>query len=123
MGLEIKRLGVCLAAAVALSLAVTGIASAAQFTSSSYPTTFSGEGVKGSWRFNTEVGYSECKASSTGVLSAASSTLTLSSPALNECISVTGNGTKATTTNMEGCQTLLHITEGSGDTYTGKADL
>jgi hypothetical protein len=124
MSLKLKQLGVCLAAVLALSLLASSMASAAKFTSSSYAANFVGEGLKGNWKFNTEVGSSECKASSSATLSEASSTLTMTSLNLSECITNTnGFGSRATTTNMEGCDTLMHIASGSGDTYTGTADI
>jgi hypothetical protein len=123
MGLKLKQLGLGVAAVLALSLVVTSFASAANFIASSYPAKFSGEGQKGTWKFTTEIGSSECASSSSAVLSAASSTLTLTSPTVSECVTTGNFGTKTTTTKMNGCDSLIHITSGSGDSYTGTADL
>jgi hypothetical protein len=124
MGPKLRQLGLSVVAVLLLSLAVTPFASAAKFIASSYPANFSGVGEKGTWKFTTEAGSSECKSSSSAVLSEASSTLTLTSPSVSECVTNTnGFGSRPSTSVMEGCDSLIHITEGAGDSYTGTADL
>jgi hypothetical protein len=119
MGRKLEKLGIGIVAVMALGLAVTSIAGAANFTASGYPASFEGEGGLGTWTFTTEVGSSECRASASGTLNAASSTVTISSTGLSEC----RTSNQATTANTEGCDALVHLTGGSGHTYTGSGDL
>ncbi|HET8814402.1 MAG TPA: hypothetical protein VFM51_05535 [Solirubrobacterales bacterium] len=122
-GLKLEHLGVCVAVLVASGFLLTSIASAANFASSSDPATFTGEGVEGTWEFNSEAGSSECDASSSATLSEASNTLTINRINLSGCTTAGSFGSKATTMKMEGCYTLIQIRQGSKRTYRGEADL
>ena len=120
MGHKLKKLGVGLIAVTALSLVIGSSALAAQFTAEKYPTTYEATGAEGSGAFVTEAGSTRCKKiSASGTLSAASSTATISST-YSEC---TAFGFLATTVQMNGCDYLMHVTEGAGDTYKGNGDL
>lgn len=123
MDLKLTHLGACLAAALAFSLVVTSFASAANFIASSYPANFSGVGERGTWKFTTEAGSSECRVSSSAVLSEASSTLTVAEASPSECVTKGSGFEKPSTSIPEGCDSLIHITEGSKDSFTGTADL
>jgi hypothetical protein len=121
MGHKLKKLGVSLVAVLALSLVITSISAAAQFTSSSYPTTTKAEGTE-SYGYATVEGSSiECSSgSASATLSAASSTLTIVEGKASKCSAF---GFAEGTVNSEGCAVLVHVTGGSGDTYTGTSDL
>jgi hypothetical protein len=121
MGHMLKKLGVSLVAVLALSLAITSIAAAAQFTSSSYPTFYEGVGSPEEYGYvTTEAGTVKCKSgTATATLSEASSTISVSGKP-GGCSAF---GFIEATVNDNGCTTLVHVTEGSGDTYTGTADL
>jgi hypothetical protein len=121
MGHKFKKLGVSLVAVLALSLAITSLAAAAQFTASSYPASAIKEGSSEYGTVTTEGGSVECEhGSASATLSAASSTLTITEGAVSGCKAFGFSG--ATVTNGE-CSVLIHITGGSGDTYTGSSDL
>ncbi len=121
MSHKLEKLGVSLVAVLALSLAITSIAAGAQFTSSSYPAVHAAEGNPGEYGYvTTEAGTVECKSgSSSATLSGASSTLSISGQA-GGC---TAFGFLSATVNANGCTTLVHVKEGSVDTYTGTGDL
>jgi hypothetical protein len=121
MGHKLKQLGVGLVAVLALSLAITSIAAAAQFTASSYPAKYEGEGNPEEYGYvTTDGGTVKCKSgTASATLSEASSTLSVSGTA-GSC---TAFGFVNATVTVNGCTTLVHVKEGSGDTYTGTADL
>jgi hypothetical protein len=121
MGHKLKKLGVSLVAVLALSLAITSIAAAALFTSSSYPASYKGEGNPEEYGYVTvEAGTVKCKSgSASATLSSASSTLSISGQA-GGCSAF---GFVEAKVVENGCTTLVHVKEGSGDTYTGTGDL
>jgi hypothetical protein len=121
MSQKLKKLGVGLVAVLALSLVVNSFASAAQFTASKYPALWERSyEASGIGYFETEAGKTVCKhITAQGTLKEASSTLAVQT-AYKEC---TAFGFLATTVDMEGCEYLLHVSSGSGDTYTGTGDL
>lgn len=122
MGHKLKKLGVSLVAVLALSLVVTSIAAAAQFTASSYPLFYEGESNPEEYGTVTVEDGLSVKCSSgtaSATLSEASSTLSLSGKAAG----CTAFGFVSATVSENGCTTLVHVKEGSGDTYTGSADL
>ncbi len=121
MGHKIKQLGVGLVAVLALSLVITSFAAAAEFTASSYPAVYEGVGNPEEYGYVTvEAGTVKCKSgSAAATLSEASSTLSVKGSA-GSCTAF--GFINATVTENE-CTTLVHVKEGSGDTYTGTADL
>jgi hypothetical protein len=121
MSNELKKLGASLIAVLALSLVITSIAAAANFTASSYPVFYEGKGSSAEYgSATTEAGNVECKSgTASGTLSEASSTVSISGSA-SECSAF---GFLSATVNANGCTTLVHVKEGSGDAYTGIADL
>lgn len=123
MGLPFERLGACLAAVLASSLLLASAASAANFASTSDPALFTGEGIGGNWNFNTGLGSSECHASSSATLSEASNTLTINRIHLSRCTSSGRFGSKPITMEMEGCYTLVQVTDRSENTFTGESNL
>ncbi len=122
MSHKLKKLGVSLVAVLALSLVITSIAAAAQFTASSYPAFYEGVGNPAEYGYiTTEAGTVECSSGvASATLSEASSTLSVSGKA-SKCNA--SFGFAETTINENGCTTLVHVKEGSGDAYTGTADL
>lgn len=123
MGLPLKRLGACLVTVLASSLLLVPMASGAIFVSTSDPAIFTGEGIGGNWNFETGLGSSECRASSSATLSEASNTLTINRIHLGQCTSSGRFGSKAITMDMEGCYTLVQVTDRSENTFTGKSHL
>jgi hypothetical protein len=121
MGHKLKQLGAGLVAVLALSLFITSIAAAAQFTSSSYPAVYEGVGNPEEYGYVTvEAGTVQCKSgTASATISEASSTLSVKGTA-GECRAF---GFLTATVTENGCTTLVHVKEGSGDTYTGTADL
>jgi hypothetical protein len=105
------------------SLPFASMASAARFASTSDSAIFTGEGIGGNWNFNTGLGSSECRASSSATLSEASNTLTINRIHLDRCTSKGRFGPKPITMKMEGCYTLVQIEDRTGTTYTGESNL
>lgn len=119
MSHKFKVLGVSVVAVLALSAVVTSISAAAQFTASTYPTTYEPVGNEGTGEFLTEAGASRCKhITAAGTLLEASSTVAVST-SYSECTSFG----LPSTVKMEGCEYLLHVSSGSADTYTGSGDI
>jgi hypothetical protein len=118
MRLKISRAMVAVGVVSVLCLVSASMAGAAEFTTSKYPTTFESKAAKGSWKFTTEGGTAECASTASGTLSAASSTATFSAT-YTECSAF---GFLNPTVNTEGCDYLVHVNSGSGDTYAGKGD-
>lgn len=121
--LGLGRIGVCLAVVLASTLMLSSTAAAANFASSSDPAIFTGEGIGGDWNFDTGLGSSKCQASSSATLSESSNTLTINRIHLGRCTTSGRFGAKAITMKMEGCYTLVRITDRSRHTYTGRAKL
>ncbi len=122
MGQMLKKLGVSLVAVLALSLVITSISAAAQFTSSSYPAFYEAEGNPEKFGTVTIENGLSVKCSSglaSATLSGASSTLSVSGVP-GGC---TAFGFASATVSNNGCTTLVHVSKGSGDTWTGTGDL
>jgi hypothetical protein len=96
---KLKTLGLALVAVLAMSAVVASAASAANFTATKYPTTFTAESAKGNDTFKTEAGTVECKAHFSGTLSAASEKV-LVIPKYTECVAF---GLTAEVTVPVGC--------------------
>lgn len=122
-GLRLKRLGACLVAVLGSILLLVPMAPAANFVSTSDPAILTGEGIGGNWNFETGLGSSKCRASSSATLSEASNTLTINRIHLDRCASTGRFGSKSITMDMEGCYTLVQVTDRSGNTYTGESNL
>jgi hypothetical protein len=118
---KIKKLGISLVAVLALSLVVTSIAAAAQFTASNYPAFFEGNGNPSAYgSLSTEAGSIECTSgSASGTISEASSAITITNGAASGC----KFGSFSATVSGNGCSSLVHVTGGSGDAYTGTSDI
>lgn len=123
MSRELGLLGACLAAVLAATLLLAAVAPAANFASTSDPALFTGEGIGGNWNFETGLGSSQCHASSSATLSEASNTLTINRIRLGRCVSSGRFGSKNITMKMEGCYTLVRITDRSKRTYGGRSHL
>jgi len=120
MSVNLGKMGAVLVSLVALSLAASSTAPAAQFTAAKYPTTFSGTGSESNGAVKTKAGTAKCKKlSASATMSEASSTITVTGSA-SEC---TMFGFATAHVLMNGCYSLLHVTEGSGDKYKGTGDL
>lgn len=121
MGHKLKQLGVGLVAVLALSLVITSFSAAAQFTASSYPAKYEKEGNPEEFGYiTTDGGTVKCSSgAASATLSEASSTISISG-SFGSC---TAFGFINATVTVNGCTTLVHVKEGSGDTYTGTADL
>jgi hypothetical protein len=74
---KLKTLGLAMLAVLALSAIFVSAVQAANFTASSYPTSFTGESSKGNDTFTTEAGTVECKTHFSGTLTSASERLEL----------------------------------------------
>jgi hypothetical protein len=118
---KLRQLGIGLAAMLALGGVNTSISPAAQFTASNYPAVYEGVGnPSGYGSVTTEAGSIECKSgTASATLSGASSTLSVKGTA-GSCSAF---GFMSATVTDNGCTTLVHVKEGSGDIYTGTADL
>jgi hypothetical protein len=110
---KLKTLGAALVAVFALTAVMASAASAAQYTSSVYPTTATGESPKGNDVFTTEAGTVECKAHFVGTLTAASSDLTVT-PTYTNCtafgfVEASVTGCKYTFTAVTTTSSSVHV--------------
>jgi hypothetical protein len=122
MNHRLRQLGVGLVAVLALSLAITSSAVAAQFTTTSYPTTSKQTGSSAYGHATTEAGNVECSsASASATLSEASSTLTIVEGTSSGCKAFGG---LSATISSNGCSSLVHVKEETAaDTYKAAVDL
>ncbi len=114
----LRTLKPLLIAAVVLATLPVSASTAANFTSQSYPDTWTGETWTGE-TLETEAGRVECNGHFEGSLSAASSTLTLV-PKYTNCQAF---GFLTAEVNFTGCDYLWHVTFGSSDLYSGTIDI
>ena len=116
MTCKLKTLGVALFAVLALTAVSASAGSAAQYTSSSYPTTGTGISEVGNSVFTTEGGTAECKTHYEATLNEGSSDLTVT-PTVTNCVAF--GFIEATVT---GC--TFTFTEPTGaPNYTAKMDI
>ena len=122
MNSKLKQIGAGVVATLALSLAITSMAAAANFTASSYPVTYKASVGSAYGYVTTEAGRLECssvKASAT--LSEASSTLTIVEGVPSGCI---GPFETSVTVTPNGCTSLVHVVEKTAaDTFSATVDL
>jgi hypothetical protein len=105
---KLNRFALAFVAVLAMSAVVASAAQAVpQFTASAYPAIGTGSNKAGSETFTTEAGTVQCDSHFRGVLTEASSTLTVT-PKYTECVAF---GFLGATVNTEGCTYVFHATE------------
>ncbi|HEV2791411.1 MAG TPA: hypothetical protein VGV69_08970 [Solirubrobacterales bacterium] len=117
---KFKTLGLALFATLAMGAVLSSTASATEFTSASYPVTYSGTQAATELHVFKMDGFeTSCKnAEFSGTSTGASTTLTLTS-VYSECTTFGLNGS----VKMNGCDYLLHLPSGTGTDVLATTDL